>query len=195
MSDDIKADIISAQNENDWSSCIKLCRIALSKENKWNNKQLDSFKLSLALSLLSEGDESGSGFDEAVGIYKKMLSETKPGTEKWAQLQKNLGYAYSSWLMPGNRDDNLAKAIKHYKDSLIGYEKARDKETYANISAEIGYAYKDLEKGSLVENCIKASKYFNDALSVFSKVDYPIENKEISNALKQLKKDHSSADH
>lgn len=184
MFDEIIKKIKNAKNEKNWSECISLCRSAL---NTKDEVAIYGIKLNLAFSLLKERDKDGRYCSEAIKIYNSLIPGIEKYSERWGEIQKNLGYAYS--INPcGNKEDNLLESIKYYKKSLKVISKENSPVLWASINAQIGFAYQSLQKGWDPNIIDKAIWYFNESLKVFKNEQFPEDWKEISDAVEELKK-------
>jgi tetratricopeptide (TPR) repeat protein len=101
----------------------------------------------------------------AIKIAEESLQLTPPGSTIWAMMQNNLGIAWSE-LPPGDKAENLKKAIAAYEAALTVYTKEAYPAAWARTQSNLGAAWSKFPKGNRAENLRKGIAAYEAALSV-----------------------------
>jgi len=88
-------EIVRARKQEDWLSCITLCREAIQHDAGSDPGRLYRLKLVLAYALLEDSKRSPASCDEAISVLEEVVVCVEPGSERWASVNRNLGFAYS----------------------------------------------------------------------------------------------------
>ena len=93
--------------------------------------------------------------------------------QQWATAQSLLGIAY--YLMPGERADNLEKAIAYYEAALTVFTPEASLRPWATTQKMLAIAYDDHTRGDLADNKEKALGHYEAALTVYTRESFPQE--------------------
>jgi tetratricopeptide (TPR) repeat protein len=110
----------------------------------------------------------------AIVLYKWHLSAHDEATLEFANIQNNLGLAYTS-LPGGDRQANLEKAIDCYQKALQVYTKDATPTSWAKVQRDLGVVYRNLPGSDQQENLKKAINHYNMALQVYSRDAFPLD--------------------
>ncbi|MDJ1177538.1 tetratricopeptide repeat protein [Roseofilum sp. BLCC_M91] len=104
----------------------------------------------------------------AITGYNIGLTVIDQGTDPmlWANLQNNLGTAYSERLR-GERAENLEQAIACYEAALEVYTREAFPQDWATTQNNLGAAYSDRIRGERAENLERAIACYEAALQVY----------------------------
>ncbi len=174
MQNDLLEEINKAENDNDLSKCIELCRSALLKYDQLDIEKLFKIKIKLALVLKESSDESGEDAEESIKILNSLMLDISQAEEpeKKAKLNLAFGYAYDQ-RVKGDRNENLKKAIDYYEQALVFFEKEKYPESWAMIKAGIGQAFAGTKYGNEITNISNAIENYLDTLLIYTKDKYP----------------------
>lgn len=86
----------------------------------------------------------------------------------WYAFSFNLAVGLVSNEDSDNRANNIEEAIKIYKNILQRLSYINDKNTWASIQRDLGYAYSERLVGDKITNINKAIKHYEQSLQVFT---------------------------
>lgn len=113
---------------------------------------------------------------EVYFIQSKTILMSVKSYLEYSKVSYNLGRVYIDFNLATNKKVYLHKAISVLKDALIYRNLIDNPIEYANTCEEMGKAYKLLSNSENYSANQKLSKeYFNNALSVFTSKNYPID--------------------
>ncbi len=135
---------------------------------------------SLCATLAEQGipsniDEADKLYRKAIKLHERVLEIEKTPTLRASSLFK-IGDTYDDLSGIRDREPNLKKAIKAYKEALTIRTKRDFPSDYAMTQNNLGNAYGDLSGIRDTEpNLKKAIKACKEALTIYTKEDFPID--------------------
>ncbi len=110
-----------------------------------------------------------------LGEDEKAIEQFTPRSEspqRYAAEMGNLATMYAE-LPTGNREANLRRAVRIYKEVLEIFTRRDFPADWAMTQNNLGNAYSDLPTGDRAQNLQKAIGYYEAALSVYTKDAFP----------------------
>ena len=127
---------------------------------------------------------------EAMNLYRKAIKvnhrilDTETDSLKRADAKFRVGNAYRYLSGVRNKEANITKAIKAYKEALTVHTKKDFPVDYAMTQNNLGSAYHYLsEVRNKKANITKAIKALKEALTVYTKKDFPIRHAQVKQNL------------
>ncbi|MEY3868608.1 MAG: hypothetical protein RLZZ338_2499 [Cyanobacteriota bacterium] len=126
--------------------------------------------LSIHISDFPRGNRANN-IEIAITGYQIVLSNSQPGSEKFAQTQNNLAAAYSDRIK-GDRADNIESAIAFFNEALTVRTLKDFPENWAMTKNNLAAAYKNRIKGDRADNIESAIGFYEEALTVYTLEDF-----------------------
>ena len=166
---------------------IGLCRLGISQVPSPLAPEWYFFQLNFANSLLGIGQDKYSltfdDVDVAILAYQDILV-LPPHDEAVFAANMGLGWAY--YLRHrGVRRRNLELAVYYYKEALEHSAAPTGQRQYhiGSLRAAIGLCYADLVDEGVGEALSQAVQYYEDALDIFTREQYPDDWQEVTEKL------------
>ena len=184
-SDTIFADLERAEEGNDLTRCMELCREALAQIDVPRSKEM-YFKLQFRLANYLVADGKDRGIEEAIDILTQLLLGASGGKtgERLAHIHLALGFAFGEKVL-GEKRIHFESTIRHYEEALKFFTRDTYPEKWASIKAGIGLAY--AEKAGQ-NDVVRAIENYLDTLDVYTKQEYLEDYEDSIRELGKLKK-------
>jgi tetratricopeptide (TPR) repeat protein len=109
----------------------------------------------------------------AIVLYRWLLRALQGAPQEAARLQQNLGVAYS--LLPGNREEDLKRAIACFEASLVVRTHEALPGQWAGTQINLGNAYAILPGEDRQANLERAIACYEAALMVYTPEAFPVQ--------------------